>query len=120
IPVRRRISADLPWSTWPAVATTWRTGPSTSVLGPGSALTAPSRSALLEGVSDGPNHPIVVLRRDGPQIEGHRGLLDPAEHRRPSLAEAGGHARRILHRQEQFGRWDSKARQRAPADHGFA
>src|SRR5439155_4705498 len=96
IPVSRRINADLPWSTWPAVAITRSGACSLAPIADGEPAAAiwSRRSALFERVPHGSQQPVVVLGRDGAEVEHERAILDPAEHRWPSLSKASGDTRR--------------------------
>src|SRR5690606_17487680 len=62
MPVSAWISVDLPWSTWPAVATTY--------------------TSRLRGGNDGGPYRVVVLGRHAPQVEDELITLDPAHDRR--------------------------------------
>src|SRR6266545_3578745 len=118
IPVRRRISADLPWSTWPAVATTWR-GRCSRGADEGAAVMAASRSGLLEDVADGPCQSVVVLRRHGAKVEHESTVVHTAEHGRAAEAKLGCRIVRRWNPDHQFRRREAVAWERTSAGDGF-
>src|SRR6266498_4796535 len=118
IPVRRRISADLPWSTWPAVATTWR-GRCSRGADEGAAVMAASRSGLLEDVADGPCQPVVVLRRHGAKVEHESTVVHTAEHGRAAETKLGCRIVRRWNPDHEFRRRDAVPGERTSAGDRF-
>ena len=90
VPVRAWISADLPWSTWPAVPMTCgiRAG-----RGPGHpAATRPGRAAT-RAPRPAPSPPGRPAGGDGAEIQHDPAPLGPGHHRRVAGAQAGQHRR---------------------------
>ena len=85
IPVSRTISDDLPWSTWPAVATTRSAA--------GGAASILVDVVTLEGVLDRAREVGELVREHGPHVEQRRVGLDAAEHRRAAARAAGPRTR---------------------------
>src|SRR5581483_10259838 len=90
MPVRRTSRLDFPWSTCPAVATTWSAGS----FAPG------VRSVILEvaalaRVLDCPTKVRELRLRYGSQVEQHGVILHTAEHRRAPRPEAGRRCLRV-------------------------
>ena len=106
MPVSRRISEDLPWSTWPAVATTGRSTPGTRIA---------RGSALLQRVPDRAGQPVVVVR--AARCAG-RTRTAPSSTRqntggRPSRRRAATRSG-IRHADHQLGRGDARGRGASP------
>src|SRR5262245_47671193 len=82
MPVSATISADLPWSTWPAVAMT----PSV----PGTSVLVVVEVVAFDRVQDRPGDVAHLVVADRARVEQHVVVVRPAEHRRRAVPQPGG------------------------------
>src|SRR5688500_8758290 len=100
MPVSRTINDDLPWSTWPAVATTRWVADEGAATSPASATSVLVVEVVaLEGVPGRAGQVGHLLVGHRTQVEQHVVALDAAEHARAAGPQASREGGRVGHRE---------------------